>query len=578
MARILPPYIDKSCKSDAEKRLFTLLKTSSFATDWTILHSLNLARHTRRLYGEIDFLLMIPGRGIFVMEVKGGDVKCTDGIWFFTNRFGEVSRNKSPFSQARDAMFSMLEAIRKEFGQGHRLTKMLTGFFCAFPDISFSKHSIEYEPWQIMDRNTVNEGPESWFNHLIAETRLKHQHQQWFSETESIPNVEDIEQLCGFLRGDFERIRTSGERLDDFNRQVKSYTGEQFRVLDHIHLNERAVIQGSAGTGKTMISVESAVRAASEGKKVLLTCFNKLIGEWMREQLSDWTEQVRTVHLHELLLEESKGFDYDRSMNSHQDFYKSYLPGLLGSMFRKGIIPQFDVLIIDEGQDLIRPEYLALFDAMLKGGLAEGRWEIYGDFEQQSIYGQLTGPEMFGLLRKSATYANFQLRVNCRNTRQIGTETALLSGFERPPFLLEHLEGLPVDYCWYSGEVDQSRQLTDVLAAFAASGLPWNELVILSRNRLERSASRRVSVWPVREIRHLSDFHPKQDFFGFTTIHAFKGMEVSHIVITDINNLSDDTVRSLLYVGMSRACFRLTLMLDEALKPEYREMLKKQIV
>lgn len=578
MARILPPYIDKSCKSDAEKRLFNLLKTSSFASEWTVLHSLNLARHTKRLYGEIDFLLMIPGGGIYVMEVKGGDVKCTDGVWFFTNRFGEVSRNKSPFAQARDAMFSMLEAVRKEFGKGHRLTKMLTGFFCAFPDISFNRHGIEYESWQIMDRNTMNEGPELWFNQLIAQTRLKHQHQSWFSDTDSIPNAVDIEQLCGFLRGDFERIRTSGERLDDFNRQVKSYTGEQFRVLDHIHSNERAVIQGSAGTGKTMISVESAIRAASEGRKVLLTCFNRLIGEWMQEHLLEFKNQVRTIHLHGLLLEESKGFDYDRSMNSHQDFYKTYLPGLLSSMYIKGIIPKYDMLIIDEGQDLIRPEYLALFDAMLKGGLAEGRWEIYGDFEQQSIYGQLSGCEMFDLLRERTDYARFQLRLNCRNTRQIGMETALLSGFERPPFLLEHLEGLPVEYCWYSGEADQSQQLTGVLAAFAASGLPWNELLILSRNRLERSAARRVSTWQVREIRHLSDFQPQQNFFGFTTIHAFKGMEVSHVVITDINNLSDDMIRSLLYVGMSRACFRLTLLLDEALKPEYREMLKKQII
>src|ERR1700748_3568180 len=130
MARILPPYIDRSCKSDAEKRLFEIFKTSPFAGDWTILHSLNLSQHTRRLYGEIDFLVMIPGGCILVMEVKGGDVRCADGVWYFTNRYGQVNQNKSPFNQGRDAMFSLITAIEKEFGRGHRLTRMLTGFFC----------------------------------------------------------------------------------------------------------------------------------------------------------------------------------------------------------------------------------------------------------------------------------------------------------------------------------------------------------------------------------------------------------------------------------------------------------------
>ena len=74
MAKILPPYIDKACKSAGEKMIFEMFKNESFTKDWIILHSLNLSQHTRRLYGEIDFLLLIPGAGIFVMEVKGGDV------------------------------------------------------------------------------------------------------------------------------------------------------------------------------------------------------------------------------------------------------------------------------------------------------------------------------------------------------------------------------------------------------------------------------------------------------------------------------------------------------------------------
>ena len=60
---------------------------------------------------------------------------------------------------------------------------------------------------------------------------------------------------------------------------------------------------------------------------------------------------------------------------------------------------KFDKLIIDEGQDLIREEYLGLFDSMVTGGLANGNWEIYGDFERQAIYAQLSKYEMLDLLK-----------------------------------------------------------------------------------------------------------------------------------------------------------------------------------
>ena len=164
MAKLLPPYIDKSCKSTGEKMIFDIFKNNSFTKDWIVLHSLNLSQHTVRLYGEIDFLILIPRGGIFVMEVKGGDVKCINGVWYFTDKFKNTyTSNVGPFNQSRDAMFSLRNAIEKEFGRGHKLTKILSGFICAFPHVSFDKHSVEYEPWQILDKDSIQSGTESFF-------------------------------------------------------------------------------------------------------------------------------------------------------------------------------------------------------------------------------------------------------------------------------------------------------------------------------------------------------------------------------------------------------------------------------
>ena len=578
MAKLLPPYIDKSCKSTGEKMIFDIFKNNSFTKDWIVLHSLNLSQHTVRLYGEIDFLILIPGGGIFVMEVKGGDVKCINGVWYFTDKFKNTyTSNVGPFNQSRDAMFSLRNAIEKEFGRGHKLTKILSGFICAFPHVSFDKHSVEYEPWQILDKDSIQSGTESFFKNLVQQFIQKHRGQRWFSEKDSLPDAHDLNTLCDFLRGDFERIRTVKERLTEFDKQVMTYTGEQFRILDSIQLNERSVTQGSAGTGKTMIAIESAVRAAAEGKTVFLTCYNRLIGEWMQKLVEEWKDKITVSSLHSYLFEQSKGFNYDKTQDSKQDFYSKYLPNLLKDIFQKGISKKFDKLIVDEGQDLIREEYLDLFDSMVTGGLGDGNWEIYGDFERQAIFAQLSKEEMLLLISKNSQPPKFLLKINCRNTRQIGEETSIISGFEKPPFLLEHLEGIPVEYIFYKDETDQKKLLGEQLKKLSENGLPFNELIIVSPRKFENSCSNSFSGFTIREIRNTSEIAAPQNFFGFATVQAYKGMESNYVVITDIEDFTSEVAKSLLYVGMSRAKYGLILLIAESMRNDYREILKSKL-
>lgn len=576
MAKLSPPYIDKDCKSTGERMIFDMLKKDSFTEDWIVLHSLNLSQHTKRLYGEIDFLLLIPNAGVFVMEVKGGDVRCKNGEWEFIDRHGNVNRNKSPFNQARDAMFSLQTEIKKEFGAKHRFNKIQFGFLVAFPQVNFDKHSVEYEQWQIFDKTNYNSNHETFFNNLIQQFTEKHKTQLWFSPTESLPSRQDLEELCHFLRGDFMRVRSAKERLAEFDSQVKSYTEEQFGVLESIDLNERSLVQGSAGTGKTMIAIESAIRAAAEGKKVFLTCYNRIIGEWMQKQLEGWSN-ITVSSLHSYLFELTKGFDYDKTQENKQDFYSKYLPNLMKEFFKIGVKGKFDKLIIDEGQDLIREEYLGLFDSMLTNGLANGNWEIYGDFERQAIFAQLSKSEMLDLLKTFGHHSKHLLRINCRNTKEIGEETSLISGFEKPPFLLEYLEGLPVAYHFYRDEAHQKQILNEQLKKVADEGLPLNEIVILSPKKFENSCVKSLPGYSIKEIKTANEVSATQKHFGFATVQSYKGMEGNYILITDIEDLSSEVAKSLLYVGMSRARYGLILLISEAIQRQYYEILQNKL-
>ena len=103
---MIPSCIDESTLSSAERLVFGLLQADPGTSDWTVLHSLGLARRENAPYGEIDFVVIIPGEGIVCLEVKGGGVSCENGVWLTRNRRGIVSKlGKSPFLQARDSMY-----------------------------------------------------------------------------------------------------------------------------------------------------------------------------------------------------------------------------------------------------------------------------------------------------------------------------------------------------------------------------------------------------------------------------------------------------------------------------------------
>ena len=169
------------------------------------------------------------------------------------------------------------------------------------------------------------------------------------------------------------------------------------------------------------------------------------------------------------------------------------------------------------------------------------------------------------------------LRIICRNTKKIGEETSLISGFEKPPFLLEYLEGLPVVYHFYRDEAHQKQILNEQLKKVAYEGLTLNEMVILSPKKFANSCVKSLPGYSIKEIRTANEFSTTQKYFGFATIQSYKGMECNYILITDIEDLSSEVAKSLLYVGMSRARYGLILLISEAIQLQYYEILQHKL-
>src|SRR6266542_4244680 len=173
MAKMIPSDFDDSTTSAAERKLFELLKHDPETAEWTVLHSLGLARRGRKPFGEIDFVVVIVGAGVFCLEVKGGGVSCHDGVWRTVNRNGSIGTLKrSPFAQARDGMYALRDAVINRAPVGFP-NIIVFGYAVVMPDVSFTAKSPEWESWQIIDRDTLRKPVSSAIKHLaIAQQKL----------------------------------------------------------------------------------------------------------------------------------------------------------------------------------------------------------------------------------------------------------------------------------------------------------------------------------------------------------------------------------------------------------------------
>ena len=104
--KMIPPTID-STTNLGEKKVFTKLRDdpNPKTKDWIVYHSLKYPvkiekknRKSFKYFGEADFVILIPNRGIINIEVKGWkDFSCKAGVWKITERDWtkkETKRNK----------------------------------------------------------------------------------------------------------------------------------------------------------------------------------------------------------------------------------------------------------------------------------------------------------------------------------------------------------------------------------------------------------------------------------------------------------------------------------------------------
>ena len=548
MAKMIPSYITEDVKSNAEKKVFRMFEEAPGTDSWIVLHSLSLPRHEKLIIGEIDFLVIAPNLGIYALEVKGGRISTSDGIWTFTNRFGESNtKSRSPFKQASDGMFSVIKYLEENLSFEYR--NLLFGYGVIFPDIDFDDTDIEFERWSYCNKGDLENGIDEFIRKLSKHTSKKWNEKYGNFSSEKYPSIKQTKIISGALRKEFDRPILSSSIYNEVEKSLINLTNEQYRVLDATEDNARILCRGQAGTGKTLLAIKEAIRSASTGEKVALLCYNKNLAlnydSFPELHNNENIRFVGTIHKYMLNLLGDKA---DRLDMDDPETYSVEIPLLCADSI--GEDDQIDKLIIDEGQDIISESYLLFYDAILRKGFARGKWAIFGDFENQRLYETAGAYDSINLISENASgFVNLKLQTNCRNTKKIGKGFEIMAGVPVEKYLSKSVDGPDIEY--YAGiESDIIIKISNIIDELISEKVPPRNITILSPNVYSKSCINS----PEMERFNVEQYSPQLDSITFSTIHSFKGLDNQVILLVDVNDYASKTIT---YVGYSRARVKL---------------------
>lgn len=90
---------------DSERLVFHRLAQVLDREDWIVFHSVGLSSVYTGHFGELDFVVLVPNRGIVCLEVKGGAISQRNGIWTTRDRTGRThDLNPPPYRQVQNAV------------------------------------------------------------------------------------------------------------------------------------------------------------------------------------------------------------------------------------------------------------------------------------------------------------------------------------------------------------------------------------------------------------------------------------------------------------------------------------------
>ena len=268
MAVMIPEYPNPFHPGSLEDVMFDALKGLPEA--FMVFHSFRSTNVSSGMIheSETDFIIFHSEMGILCLEAKAGAVSYRDGSWMYGN--GQPMRSGGPFKQAAANKWKLMELIgNSRFGHLTEKIKFLHAVW--FPSLSDERIKQITLPPEADPAITL--GKEALSDPLPYVERLFSLNVPSGVNTE-LSNREFCELVHEVLCPQFNIFPPAGFDVDLKHAVFHRMLGEQSGILNFLTEQRCAVINGAAGTGKTLIAVEKARRHALNGESVLFLCYN----------------------------------------------------------------------------------------------------------------------------------------------------------------------------------------------------------------------------------------------------------------------------------------------------------------
>lgn len=486
---------------------------------------------------EADLVVLMPGFGCLVLEVKGSSVRHDESGWWIKRSAGE--ERCFPVDQARDAKYALRQYVESDPRWGSR-GHLAWAHGVVTPYSTFdSDFSVPELPrFALHDKGDLAT--------LVNRVR---QNAHKLAHGRPLPIPEDVELIAEILAGRRTSHDVNAEAAERAST-ADQLTHEQSILLQVTRLLRRVEVRGGAGSGKTVLALQQA-KELSRGRsglrkseRVALLCYSLGLAEHLKREVATWKRQhkpafVGTFH------EFGKQWGAPDGDREDSDFWETTLPRLMSDLADD--LPdgkKYDSIIVDEAQDFADDWWTPVLKSLRDE--VEGGVYVYSD-ENQRIFARYGAPPV--------SLVPLVLDHNLRNTRQIHESFGPLApsrmvsrGGDGP--------GVRFVASTVDGAVEAADEQVDVLIDEGWSA--GNICLITTGHR-----------HPVQTER--TDFHDQEGYWKtfwddddvfYGHVLGCKGLERPAVVLCVNDDGERDRARERLYVGMSRAADALIVVGD----------------